>query len=222
MNFASWLKTDDQSWGSFFLELALLLGLVLFIRFYVFQFFRVSGPSMCPTLNQFGEDCYHGSGEFIFVDEFLYSFVRAPKRGEIVVFRPPTTDKNYIKRVIGIPGDTVEVENGKVYLTGGEYERTELPESYLSEKNKGRTFASLKKFTVPEGKVLLFGDNRLESLDARRCFEYDCTDSNTPFVSIKKIRGRAEFVVWPIEKIRHLGHDLFTNPAKIDTSGDEQ
>ena len=222
MNFASWLKTDDQSWGSFFLELALLLGLVLFIRFYIFQFFRVSGPSMCPTLNQFGEDCYHGNGEFIFVNEFLYSFLRTPERGEVVVFRPPTTDKNYIKRVIGIPGDVIEVEDGKVYLTGGEYERTELPESYLSEKNKGRTFASLKKFPVPEGEVLLFGDNRLESLDARRCFEYDCTDSNTPFVSIKKIRGRAEFVVWPVGKIRHLGHDLFASPAKIDTSGDEQ
>ena len=222
MNFASWIKTDDQSWGSFFLELALLLGLVLFIRFYVFQFFRVSGPSMCPTLNQFDENCYHGNGEFIFVNEFLYSFMRAPERGEVVVFRPPTTDKNYIKRVIGIPGDIVEVENGKVYLTGDEYERTELPESYLSEKNKGRTFASLKKFTIPKGEVLLFGDNRLESLDARRCFEYDCTDSNTPFVSAKKIRGRAEVVVWPLSKIRHLNHNLFASPAKIDTTKDEQ
>jgi signal peptidase I len=177
---------------------------------------------MCPTLNQFDENCYHGNGEFIFVNEFLYSFMRAPERGEIVVFRPPTTDKNYIKRVIGIPGDVIEVEDGKVYLTGGEYERTELPESYLSEKNKGRTFASLKKFTVPEGEVLLFGDNRLESLDARRCFEYDCTDSNTPFVSVKKIRGRAEFVVWPVTKIRYIRHDLFASPAKIDTSLDEQ
>lgn len=222
MNFTSWVKTDDQSWGSFFLELALLLGLVLFIRFYVFQFFRVSGPSMCPTLNQFDENCYHGNGEFIFVNEFLYSFMRNPERGEIVVFRPPTTDKNYIKRVIGIPGDTVEVVDGKVYLTGGEYERTELPESYLSEKNKGRTFAAFEKFIVPEGEYLLFGDNRLESLDARRCFEFDCTDSNTPFVYAKKIRGRAEFVVWPLAKIRHLTHDLFATSTKIDTIEDAQ
>ena len=133
MNFTSWIKNEDQSWRSFILELVLLLGLVLFIRFYVFQFFRVSGPSMCPTLNQFEEDCYRGNGEFIFVNEFLYSFMREPQRGEIVVFRPPTTDKNYIKRVIGIPGDIVEVIDGKVYLTGGEYEKTELPESYLSE-----------------------------------------------------------------------------------------
>lgn len=222
MNFTSWIKTDDQSWGSFFLELILLLGLVLFIRFYVFQFFRVSGPSMCPTLNQFDGECYHESGEFIFVNEFLYSFVREPQRGEIVVFRPPTTDKNYIKRVIGIPGDTVEVIDGKVYLTGDEYEHAELPEPYLSEKNMGRTFAALETFTVPQGEYLLFGDNRLESLDARRCFEHDCTDFNTPFVSGEKIRGRAEFVIWPVTKIRMLVHDLFASSAKIDTDGDSQ
>jgi len=222
MNFTSWLKSDDQSWGSFLLELILLLGLVLFIRFYVFQFFRVSGPSMCPTLNQFDENCYHGSGEFIFVNEFLYSFMSEPSRGEIVVFRPPTTDKNYIKRVIGVPGDVVEVVDGKVYLTGDEYERTELPESYLSEKNKGRTFAALEKFIVPEDSYLLFGDNRLESLDARRCFEFDCSDSSSPFVVTKKIRGRAEFVIWPVTKVRSLSHDLFATPAKIDTTVDEQ
>ncbi len=222
MNLSSWIKTDDQSWKSFFLELILLLGLVLFIRFYIFQFFRVSGPSMCPTLNQFDMNCYHGKGEFIFVNEFLYSFKRTPHRGEIVVFRPPTTKKNYIKRVIGIPGDVVEVVDGKVYLTGDEYERTELPESYLSEKNQGRTFAALEKFIVPEGKYLLFGDNRLESLDARRCFEFDCTDSNTPFVSENKIRGRAEFVIWPVTKFRTLTHDLFFTPAKIDTLVDDK
>lgn len=222
MKIPEWLKDDRQSWGSFFLELALLLGLVLFIRFYVFQFFRVSGPSMCPTLNQYDENCYHGSGEFIFVNEFLYSFMKEPERGEIVVFRPPTTDKNYIKRVIGVPGDIVEVVDGKVYLTGDEYERAELPEAYLSEKNKGRTFASLKKFIVPEGEYLLFGDNRLESLDARRCFEFDCTDSNTPFVSVKKIRGRAEVVVWPLNKLRKLQHELFVVPAKIDTLPEQQ
>jgi signal peptidase I len=222
MNFISWIKTEDQSWKSFFLELILLLALVLFIRFYIFQFFRVSGPSMCPTLNQFDENCYHGKGEFIFVNEFLYSFKRAPKRGEIVVFRPPTSKKNYIKRVIGVPGDIVEVIDGKVYLTGDDYEQTELPESYLSEKNKGRTFASLEKFIVPDEEYLLFGDNRLESLDSRRCFERDCNNSNSPFVSVKKIRGRAEFVVWPITKTRRMFHDLFSTPAKIDTVVDEK
>lgn len=217
MNFTSWLKSEDQSWGSFFLELILLLGLVLFIRFYIFQFFRVSGPSMCPTLNQFDAECYHDNGEFIFVNEFLYSFKREPQRGEIVVFRPPTTDKNYIKRVMGIPGDIVEIMNGKVYLTGGEYEHAELPESYLSAKNIGRTFAKLDKFIVPEGEYLLFGDNRLESLDSRSCFEHTCTDNNTPFVAEDKIRGRAEFVIWPVTKARMVSHDLFASPANIDS-----
>lgn len=209
MNFASWIKNDDQSWASFFLELALLIALVLFIRTYVFQFFRVSGPSMCPTLNTFDGECHYGNGEFIFVNEFLYSFLDDPKRGEIVVFQPPTTDKNYIKRVIGIEGDIVEVIDGKVYLTMPDQERTELPEEYLSEKNRGRTYSAFEKVTVPEGSYLLFGDNRLESLDARRCFEFDCTDENSPFVTKKHIRGRAEFALWPIEKMRWMKHELF-------------
>lgn len=213
MNFATWIKNDDQSWTSFFLELALLLALVLFIRTYVFQFFRVSGPSMCPTLNSFEGECYHGNGEFIFVNEFLYSFLEEPKRGEIVVFSPPTTDKNYIKRIIGIPGDKVEVIEGKVYLTTPDMARTELPEEYLSEKNKGRTYSSFQKFEVPEGQYLLFGDNRLESLDARRCFEFDCTEDNSPFVYAKVIRGRAEFVIWPLNKTRWMEHGLFPGKA---------
>jgi len=65
------LKDKDQTWGSFSLEMIILVIFILFIRTYVFQLFRVSGPSMCPTLNQLEDGCEYGSGEFIFVNEFF-------------------------------------------------------------------------------------------------------------------------------------------------------
>ncbi len=194
------IKDENQSWGEFFFEIVVLLLVVLFLRFYVFQFFRVSGPSMCPTLNYLNGECQYDKGEFIFVNEFLYNFVRSPQRGEIVVFHPPEKKVFYIKRVLGIVGDTIEIKNGRVYVSNEEegIEKFELEEPYLSPSNKDRTFSSRKKFVVPEGYYFLSGDNRGESLDSRRCFSgAGCDGKNTPFVPQKNIKGRAEFVVWP-------------------------
>lgn len=207
-----WFKDDNQSWGGFFLEMILLVAIVIFIRVYVFQFFRVSGPSMCPTLNQFGTTCQHEKGEFIFVNEFLYHFLRVPRPGEIVVFRSPADGKNLIKRVIGTPGDHIEIREGRVFLTPAGGEEINLPEEYLSDKNQNSSHfhATQTVFDVPAGEYLLFGDNRLESLDARNCFEGGCNEYNSPYVPKSKIRGRAEFVVWPIGLWRILEQGLFS------------
>ncbi len=99
---------------------------------------------------------------------------------------------------MGIPGDKVEVISGKVYRTNvGTSEKIKLEEPYLSAKNQGMTRASKKVFIVPEGKYLLFGDNRLESLDSRLCFSHGCNEHNSPYVDKKKIKGRADFTLWP-------------------------
>ena len=200
------IKEKDQSWGAFALEMLLLLAIVLCVRFYVFQFFRVSGPSMCPTLNQLDQECESGKGEFIFVNQFLYHFIKDPQRGEVVVFRPPTEKTYYVKRVIGVPGDTITIEDGKVYLANARIEKMELPETYLSAFNQGRTVTQQKEFIVPEDHVLLFGDNRNQSLDARQCFKscYGDLNENTPFVHEDKVKGRAEFVVWPFWTARFI------------------
>jgi len=192
------LKEKDQSWPSFFLEMAIIIAVVLFIRFYIFQFFRVHGVSMCPTLNYVEDRCRDGKGEFIFVNEFLYHFKKDPDQGEIVVFRPPNGKKHYIKRVIGVPGDKVEVRHGKVYRND-----VLLSEPYLSPKNQGRTTAQMEIFEVPEGHYLLFGDNRQKSLDSRYCFGA-CNGASTPFVPKKNIKGKSEFVVWPPSRMRWL------------------
>jgi len=205
------IKDENQTWTSFFLEIAVLLAVVLFIRFYVFQFFRISGPSMCPTLNILDEKCESEKGEFIFVNEFLYKFLEPPKRGEIVVFHPPKKDIFYVKRIIGVPGDTIVVRDGKVFLNNKIIRNFPLPEPFLSPRNKNRTHADGKsEFIVPPDHFLLFGDNRDRSLDSRHCFSgAGCTGRNTPFVPRKNIQGRAEFVVWPFWKWRTLKNDPF-------------
>lgn len=193
-------KNPEQSWPSFFFEMAILLAVVLFIRFYVFQFFQVSGPSMCPTLNVLDGQCRSGKAEFVFVNQVTYNFFRTPEHGEIVVFRPPNNKKDfYIKRVIGVPGDTVYVRDGQVYLGD-----TKLEEPYLSPRNKGRTQSDLEEFVVPADHFLLFGDNRDRSLDSRRCYSNTCSSGETPFVHKSKIKGKAEFVIWPFWTIRML------------------
>lgn len=211
-------KEKDQSWTHFILETALLILLVLGVRFYVFQFFRVSGPSMCPTLNMLNDECSfeEGSGEFIFVNEFLYNFIRPPQFGEIAVFHPPNEDVFYIKRVLGTPGDTLEIQDGVLYLTNENVTRMKLDETYLSDLNKGQTQTFGQNiFHVPEGHYLFFGDNRNHSFDARRCYNapYGCDGSKSPFVPLKNIQGKASFVVWPISSWRDIKNEyefLFT------------
>lgn len=206
------IKDQSETWGRFFLELAILIAIVLCIRFYVFQFFRVSGPSMCPTLNFLNQECEFGKGEFVFVDEFSYHF-ESPQRGEIVVFRPPTKKTYYIKRVIGLPGETIEILNGRIYLSNKEVSRYPLPEPYLSERNAGTTQTyGVTKFVVPEGKYFLIGDNRAHSLDGRQCFSQarNCSGDNIEhaFVEEDNIKGVARFVVWPFWTARKIVNEF--------------
>lgn len=225
--YLGWLKDKNQTWGGFFLETLVLILIVLFVRFYVFQLFRVSGSSMCPTLNQFETSCERGPGEFIFVNEFIYNFIRHPKRGEIVVVNSPNKIENkflkaldnvlpfdiptkvrakYIKRVIGVPGDMVEVRTGKVYLTNDKIKNYELPEAYLSSTNKGRTYARQSQYTVPADHVLVFGDNRTGSQDSRSCFG-DCK-ANSAFIHKRDVVGSASAAIWPAERFRSLKNKI--------------
>lgn len=203
------IKDKNQSWTSFVLETVVLVALVLFIRFYIFQFFRVSGPSMCPTLNMLDEKCEYGKGEFIFVNEFLYNFVRDPQFGEIVVFHPPHKDEYYIKRVLGTAGDTIQIKDGNLYLTNDKFENYLLDESYLSAVNQGQTQVfGEDTFTVPQNHILLFGDNRSKSFDARQCYNMSgCDGKHSPFVPLENIQGKASFVIWPFSKIRWIENE---------------
>lgn len=196
----------------------IIVLLAWLIRTYLVSPFHVSGPSMCDTLNKIDGKCVSSYGEYIIVDEFSYqSFfgkdIGHPQAGDIVVFNPPGNEKQYfVKRVIGVPGDKIKVENGYVYKwIDGKFEQ--LDESaYLNDTNLGKTFTpnnETRIYEVPEEKYFVMGDNRNQSTDSRQCFRSAfgsrCTpDHENTFVPEDMIRGKAWFVFWPINSMRGL------------------
>ena len=110
---------------------------------------------------------------------------KSPERGDIVIFRYPDNEEElYVKRVIGLPGDTIDIEDGKIYINGS---AEPLQEDYLKEEWTVAT--GPYTFEVPEGSYFMMGDNRNDSWDARYW-------SNT-YVTKDKILGKALFTYWP-------------------------
>jgi signal peptidase I len=112
----------------------------------------------------------------------------------------------FVKRIIGIPGDTIKIENGRVYLKKpGELVFTEIDEPYLNAENRFQTFFPQKlgtnEFTVPAGHYFTLGDNRNHSNDSRSWFS-PIDQSFTPFVSKSDISGRVLIVLWPLLNLR--------------------
>ena len=149
------------SWMNFFVVLIGILLMFSIVRTGVFMCVQVSGRSMDPTVV---------NGDYLLVDK-----TASIHRGDVIIFYSDNLDKLLIKRVIGLPGDTVCTLNGDVYLKkGGEDGFTKLDESYLSDRVLHRTWKTsyatnndLAPYTVEYGKVFVMGDNRTDSLDSR-------------------------------------------------------
>ena len=146
--------------GEFVFELAkvvlISLAIILPIRYYLVQPFYVKGASMEPTFLD---------REYLLIDEISYRFA-PPARGDVVVFRyPKDPSQFFIKRVVGLPGDNVQVKNGTITVKDSVHPTgITLDETYLPANLK--TSGDLD-ITVPEGSYFLLGDNRPASLDSR-------------------------------------------------------
>jgi signal peptidase I len=204
------------------LNLIIIIILVQIIHGYIISPFQVFGSSMCNTLNFIDNECKNGYGEYIIVNKAIYQNffgwqVGTPQRGDIIVFHPPQNPKEfYIKRVIGLPGETVKLKDGFVYIYNKEQpDGFKLDEPYLNETNQGNTFpsrmhANNDTFEVPEGQYFVLGDNRTGSTDSRMCFAEralsgECNAPGaTPFLKPEIIQGKAWLVLWPLEKISVL------------------
>ena len=130
--------------------------------------FRIEGQSMEPNLHD---------GEYVLIDKISY-LLHPPERGDVVVFTPPNNERDYIKRVIGLPGDTVEVRGGQVYVNG-----VMLDEPYLQQAILRDEPARI----VEEGRYFVLGDNRNNSSDSR----------SFGTITPQSIVGRAWLVYWP-------------------------
>ena len=152
------------------------LLIVIPIRYLVFQPFYVKGESMEPNFSD---------GDYLIVDEITYRF-RVPQRGEVIVFRYPNDpSQRYIKRIIGLPGETIEIEQGKVIIYSNEEGGVVLEESaYLSPSVF--TLGDLRT-VLSENEYFVLGDNRAASADSRRW----------GLLSRENIIGRALIRAWP-------------------------
>lgn len=199
------------------INIAIIFILVIVIQKWIIAPFDVSGASMCDTLNNISGKCTNSYGEKIIINEALY-LLNNPERGDIVVFKvneENSEEKYFIKRVIGLPGDTVEIKGGFVYLTPKDTkDKIKLNEDYLNVNNNGNTkayFSGFNVFKVPEDHYFVLGDNRQASTDSRSCFKSNisitCKDHpEEAYVDRKAIRGKAWVVWWPLRDIRILAH----------------
>ncbi|MCY6355735.1 signal peptidase I [Clostridium sp. ZS2-4] len=127
---------------------------VICINIFVIGAVRVEGKSMYPTLNNKVDN------DRMLVEK-ISNYTKSYRRGEIIIFKPYEENKDiYVKRIIGVPNDIVEISNGKVYVNGDE-----LKENYL--KAGIETYPEIK-VTVPENQVFVLGDNRGNSVDSRK------------------------------------------------------
>lgn len=131
------------------------LAIVIPVRAYIAQPFVVSGASMDPTFE---------TGEYLIVDELSYRF-NEPERGQVIIFKFPRDPKTYfIKRVIGLPGETIDVRQGKVSVIDKNSETITLDEPYVNENHMvSDTFT----VTLAQNEYFVMGDNRAQSSDSR-------------------------------------------------------
>src|SRR3989344_6035735 len=183
--------------GSFFLEIVqtvvIVLSIFLVVYLLLVQPDQVNGLSMFPTYN---------NGDYLLTDKISYRF-GSPQRGDVVVFHAPEaaqcpegTGCDFIKRVVGVPGETVEVRDNTIWING-----EKLPESYIPPENYTRpgAFTDGRSVMLGPDEYFVSGDNRPHSSDSR---------SWGP-ITINEIVGKAFFRYWPVTTMQVIKHATY-------------
>ncbi|OGY30072.1 MAG: signal peptidase I [Candidatus Woykebacteria bacterium RIFCSPHIGHO2_12_FULL_45_10] len=196
------METKASLWGVFvdIIE-TIVVAAAIFVIVYLFllQPHQVKGGSMEPN--------YH-DGEYILTDKVSYRFSQ-PKRGDIIIFKSPTnTDLDFIKRIIALPGEEIEVKEGKITIFNDQYkDGFVLEEHYNTNKpttvekdGQGYLIEGVKK-KVNAGSYIVFGDNRSQSFDSRSWGE----------VPKGNIIGKAWLRYWPLNRFGFVKHENYKN-----------
>jgi signal peptidase I len=204
------------------LETVLFILLIFFIVRGLVQNFRIEGSSMEPNLH---------NDQYILVNKVLFFHfdsaaplrllpgnrnlppqpvypLRLPQRGDVVVLEAPPTDydgstKDYIKRVIGLPGETVLVRDGKVFINGQELDEPYLASGQRTDCGTGRL---CEPYVVPPNTVVVMGDNRSNSQDSRSW-------NAEPALPLEQVVGRAWVSYWPQERWGVIPNPLYAGES---------
>ena len=178
------LRRELRSWTR---DLAVALGLALVIIIFLYQPVKVEGTSMAPLLTD---------QERIFINKFVYRF-EPIERGDVVVFwYPLDRSKSFIKRVIGLPGETIEIRGGRLYVNARELGEPYVPAMYLDGSNYGPV-------QIPVGNYFVIGDHRDSSNDSRVFGP----------VGRPYIYGKAVFAYWAADHFGSLTSSYTVNAA---------
>jgi len=177
------LRNEIRVWTR---DLLIAIGLALVIIVFLYQPVKVEGTSMAPLLSD---------QERIFINKFVYRFEPIQRRDVVVFWYPLDHSKSFIKRVIGLPGESVEIRQGIVYVNGRAIDEPYVPAQYEDMSDYGPV-------RVPRDSYFVMGDHRISSNDSR------------VFGSVpsKFIYGRAVFAYWPVD---HFG-SLSTTEASTN------
>ncbi|MCM3160302.1 MULTISPECIES: signal peptidase I [Metabacillus] len=163
--------------------IVLAVGLAMIIRIFLFEPYLVEGSSMDPTLHD---------GDRLFVNKTL-KFIGEIDKGDIVIIDGKEENIRYVKRVIGVPGDKVSAQDGKVYVNG-----TVIEEPYLDSNEKEAESIGIdltddfEEIEVPNGNYFVMGDNRLNSMDSR---------NGLGLIEKDRILGKSEFIFFPFDHL---------------------
>lgn len=214
--------------------------IAVFIRTFFFEPFKIPSGSMYPTLYV---------GDFLFVSKYTYGYSKhslpfsmplwegriysdEPQRGDVVVFKyPEDNKKDYIKRVIGLPGDRIKLENGRLYINGLLVEREQIEDFVLRDKygnveryrqyiehlpngvdhkileiSDEEIYDNVPEITIPEGNYFMMGDNRDRSDDSR---------VNVGFVPFENLVGKARRLFFSYESSDGAWYEIWNLPRQI-------
>lgn len=156
--------------------LVLALAIFMIIYLFLFQPHQVEGESMLPTFE---------NGEYLLTEKVSYRF-SLPQRGDIIVFEaPPNPDKDFIKRIIGLPGEEIDINEGHVFVNGKLLKEDYIPSHFYTSKG------IFNRIKLAKNEYFVLGDNRNNSSDSRQWGP----------VKKQEIIGKAWVVYWPPNKI---------------------
>ena len=175
-----WL--DIKEFLSDTIKYIIFIVVILVIAVYVVGLQQIVGPSMTPTLRY---------GDIVILDKLSYRFSEI-KRDDIVALYYADT-KFLVKRVVGLPGETVEFKDNKLYINGKYYEEKYLGDDIVTDNF---SLEELNYTTIPDDMYLVLGDNRGDSMDSR--------DSDVGLIPKKDIYGKVRFKIWPINEFKYV------------------
>ncbi|MDY0408040.1 signal peptidase I [Paracerasibacillus soli] len=166
-------QKQKNEWLEWLKAILIAIIIALIVRNFIFATSIVDGDSMFPTLKD---------GERVVFNKFVY-MIGEPKRGDIVIIQRP--HKNYVKRVIGLPGETIEIQDHVLYINGDEYKQTFISNEAI---NYTGNFGPIQ---IPTDSYFVIGDNRAISKDSR---------NGLGFIDEEDIIGRSELIIYPFSE----------------------